>query len=128
MSIILDTHTFLWFVSGDDKLSENSKNCILNNTDTTYVSIASIWEIAIKLSINKLTINGSFDSIIQDIKNNGFKLLNINFEHLSIVKRLSFHHQDPFDRLIIAQALYENFPVVSKIKYSIITLFILMKL
>jgi len=113
MNILLDTHTFLWFIMGSDRLSTTAKDYINDMGNDKYISIVSLWEIAIKVSLGKLNLSGSFDSIIPtQLKLNGFETLDISMQHLIFVSSLPFHHRDPFDRLIISQSITEKMPVV----------------
>lgn len=114
MNLLLDTHTFIWFLNGDNQLSKNLKDLITDVTNKCFISIASLWEIAIKTSLNKLELLGGFDRIADFLNENDIELLPINFEHIQTLSQLSFHHRDPFDRIIIAQALRENFAIATK--------------
>lgn len=116
MNYLLDTHTFLWFINDDQQLSGNSINAIANPDAVKYVSIASFWEIAIKLNIGKLELDMPYKSLRQQIDVNGFELLSISFEHTTALSTLPLHHGDPFDRIIISQALVENLTIISKDK------------
>jgi PIN domain nuclease of toxin-antitoxin system len=114
MKIILDTHTFLWFVAGNPKLSAHARELIEMPDNQRLFSVASAWEIAIKLSLGKLTLTGQFKDLIPNqLYTNDITLLPIVTSHLSTVIELPFHHRDPFDRLIIAQAATENIPVIT---------------
>jgi PIN domain nuclease of toxin-antitoxin system len=114
MKLLLDTHTFIWFIMGSPNLSPDARALIEDLANEKLLSVASLWEIAIKLSIGKLTLSAPFDVLIpQQLSLNGFELLNIEIDHASVVATLPFHHRDPFDRLLIAQAMVENMPVVS---------------
>ncbi len=114
MKIILDTHTFLWFVAGSPKLSAHARELIEMPDNQRLFSVASAWEIAIKLSMGKLTLTGQFrDLIPQQLQINDIALLPITPGHLATVAGLPFHHRDPFDRLIIAQAATEKIPVIT---------------
>ncbi len=117
MKILLDTHTFIWFINGDKELSLKAKNTI-ESSETThrFISMASLWEIAIKINAGKLTLNRPFSEIISEIELNFFELLQINFEHTLRVSSMTLHHRDPFDRILIAQAQEENLTVISKDK------------
>jgi PIN domain nuclease of toxin-antitoxin system len=113
MRLLLDTHTFLWFILGDPKTSAPAKALIEDENNEKLLSVASPWEIAIKASLGKLTLAEPFDVLIpREIHNNGFQLLPIRLNHLAAVATLPFHHRDPFDRLIVAQAIVEQMPVV----------------
>jgi PIN domain nuclease of toxin-antitoxin system len=114
MKQLLDTHTFLWFVAGKQELSETAKTQILNPNAQNYVSIASLWEISIKVKLGKLQINGSMSSVIDDLTENNFELLPINFAHIVKNYELEFFHRDPFDRIIIAQSIVEEMSIISK--------------
>jgi PIN domain nuclease of toxin-antitoxin system len=114
MRALLDTNSFLWFISGNEKLSDAAKMFISDFDNELVLSIASLWEIAIKVSIGKLELLQSYDKLIpQQLEENGIDIMPITLQHLSKVIDLSFHHRDPFDRLIIAQALIEEIPVIS---------------
>ena len=110
--LLLDTHTLIWFINDDEALSPKATQ-LITQSETVLVSIASLWEISIKLSIGKLSMGGNFDDLFPThLIDNGLKALPISLVHLSKVEKLPFHHRDPFDRLIIAQSLADNIPVV----------------
>jgi PIN domain nuclease of toxin-antitoxin system len=112
MQQLLDTHTFIWFIMGDPRISNSVKAQIENNDN--FLSIASVWEMAIKHSIGKLNFNLSFAEFIeQQIVMNSIQLMPISIEDILIVSQLPLHHRDPFDRMLIAQAIVENIPVLS---------------
>ena len=114
MKLLLDTHVFLWFIMGSALLSADTRALIEDEKNRKFISVASLWEIAIKSSIGKLSLSAPFDQLIaQQLSLNGFELLPIEVSHLAAVTTLPFHHRDPFDRLLIAQALAENMPIVS---------------
>ena len=111
MKQLLDTHSFLWFIAGNPKISSELRLKIEDNHN--LLSIASIWEIAIKSSIGKLNVGMSIPDLVKEqVVNNGIELLDITVKHLAVVADLSLHHRDPFDRLIIAQAIVEKIPIV----------------
>lgn len=113
MKILLDTHTFLWFINDSPELSGSAADLLESDVDL-LLSTASLWEIAIKVSLNKLTLPDSYEQFIpQQITLNNIEILTITFEYLTIVSRLPFHHRDPFDRLLIAQSMSENLQIVS---------------
>lgn len=114
MQLLLDTHSFLWFISGDSQLSSKSKEEILKNENRIFVSIVSLWEIAIKINIKKLSLKSNFDFLFKQIEENSFRLLHINKEYLNFYIPLLFHHRDPFDRMLISQGIFENMTIVSK--------------
>ena len=114
MRLLLDSHAFLWFIMGSANLSVNARALIEDPANERLLSLASLWEIAIKTSLGKLTLSAPFDELIPaQLKLNGIELLNINVDHLSTLSTLPFHHRDPFDRLIISQAIVEKLPVIS---------------
>lgn len=115
MRLLLDTHTFLWFIGGDANLSAHARQLIENAENERLVSIASLWEMSIKASIGRLRLNTTFPNMVKDhVKGNAMDLLPIRPEHLEVVRSLPFHHKDPFDRLIIAQSRLENLPILSR--------------
>lgn len=114
MTLLLDTHSFLWFWWDGPQLSEPAKQAICDPTNRKLISMASCWEIAIKVSLKKLDLGAPYRGFIhQHMVRNNFELLQITDEHLAGLVELPFHHKDPFDRLLIAQAVYEQIPVVS---------------
>jgi PIN domain nuclease of toxin-antitoxin system len=115
MNYLLDTHTFLWFINDDAFLSSTAKALIEDPENTIYLSVASIWEMAIKVSLDKLEMPSPFtDFIDEQLDENTIILLNIKTAHTGIVATLPFHHRDPFDRLIIAQSKVEDIPIIGK--------------
>ena len=111
--ILLDTNAFLYFINNDSALTETAKNIIESEADL-LISIASLWEIAIKFSIGKLALPDSFEKFIPaQLQQNDIEILSVNLRHLDQVSVLPFHHKDPFDCVIIAQSAVEDLPVVS---------------
>jgi PIN domain nuclease of toxin-antitoxin system len=113
MELLVDTNAFLWFCEDNPKLSNKAKQCIENPNNINFLSMASLWELAIKISLKKINLKISFERFIELIQENGFKLLTITPEHTLQVSELKFHHRDPFDRLIIAQGIVEDIPIIS---------------
>jgi len=111
--LLLDTHSFLWFVGGDSQLSALARREIADVNNERYLSIASAWEIAIKANLQKLKLSAPFPIFMNQVERNAIDLLPVILEHLNIVANLPLHHRDPFDRLLIAQALTEGLPIVS---------------
>lgn len=105
MNLLLDTHALLWFSEDNPKLSTKVKSLIEDNDNNCFLSIASIWEMAIKVSLNKLKIKDAFNNLVNEIDKYDFLLLPISFEHTVELTKMDFHHRDPFDRLIIAQSI-----------------------
>ena len=114
MTYFLDTHTLIWTLDGDKRLSKKAAMAIKNTDNTLYVSIASLWEIAIKRSLNKLDFQLSFSQIYKDLNHLQVTLVPINQAHLEELEKLPFHHGDPFDRTIIAQAKTYRAGVITK--------------
>lgn len=115
MRFLLDTHTFIWFIRDDPQLSITAKTLIEDSTNILYLSSASVWEMAIKTSLGKLDSPPSFaDAVNQQLNENNILLLDIRVEHAGRVATLPFHHRDPFDRLIIAQSLSDDLPIIGK--------------
>lgn len=114
MTVLLDTHAFLWFVLGDSRLSATAKKEIEDPQNDKLISPAAYWEIAIKISIGKYTLPQPYEQFLQKaIDDNGFVILPIEPKHTAELINLPFHHRDPFDRLMIAQAIVEQISVVS---------------
>jgi len=114
MRLLLDAHAFLWFFIGDQSLSAKARALIEDQANEKFFSVASLWEIAIKASIGKLTLSKPFDEMFPDeLVNNGIDLIGITTAHVSVLTTLPFHHSDPFDRLLIAQAMVEQMEIVS---------------
>lgn len=114
MNLLLDTHALIWFLEGDDSLSSAAKERIENPENTNFVSVATFWEIAIKVSLNKLTMQMALHDFKQTIWENGLEVLPISIEHALFVSQLPFHHRDPFDRILIAQATIDNMAIISR--------------
>lgn len=113
MRLLLDTHTFIWFVTDSPRLSSTAKILIEDEYNEKLLSIASVWEMAIKHSIGKLSFELPFMTFIErQMQQNSMSLLNIQLSHLVAVANLPLHHRDPFDRLIIAQGMIEQIPIV----------------
>jgi PIN domain nuclease of toxin-antitoxin system len=114
MKYLIDTHTFLWFNEGASEISQTAKALIENKDNEILISIASLWEISIKSALGKLIISNPFETVIEDVIQSEIDILPINFTHLVRQNKLPFHHKDPFDRIVISQALAENVDIISK--------------
>jgi PIN domain nuclease of toxin-antitoxin system len=113
MKVLLDTHAFLWFVNDDPQLSLAAKTLMESDVDL-FLSVASLWEISIKIGICKLELPDLFDVFIPaQLQINEIEVLSIELPHLAPLTSLPLHHRDPFDRLLIAQALVEGVSIVS---------------
>ena len=114
MNLLLDTHAFLWFVWGHKNLSGTAQTLIADPLNQIFFNAASHWEIAIKTSTGKLILTAPFKDLIeQSLAKNNFKLMAIEVDHSDVVLRLPFHHRDPFDRMLIAQAMVQQMPIVN---------------
>jgi len=114
MKYLLDTHTLIWFLAGDKQLSGKARQLIEDLNNEIFVSIVSLWEIAIKVRLGKLTLIKSFEDLFPDqLHRNSIEITSITVDS-SLIKltTLPFHHRDPFDRLIVAQALVEGLPII----------------
>jgi PIN domain nuclease of toxin-antitoxin system len=111
LNLLVDTHAMLWFAAGDDRLSAVARAAIESHENTSYISIASWWEIAIKCSLGKLELASPLEAFMTDRIDEGFRVLSIDTPHLPALTQLPFHHRDPFDRLIICQSMAESMPV-----------------
>jgi len=114
VKLLLDTHAFLRWVAASGELSRRAKSTIGSARNECFVSVASGWEIAIKVSLGTLRIDGALDRFLpEQLAANGFRPLAIDLKHAARVATLPFHHRDPFDRLLVAQALEEDFAMVT---------------
>lgn len=116
MNYLLDTHVLIWFLNGDKSISSKARKVIESDNASNFVSIASLWEIAIKLSLDRISINVSFERLGIELEKNNFQLLPITLADTVILSSLPFNHRDPFDRLIISQSISNNFTLISKDK------------
>lgn len=114
MRLLLDTHAFLWFITDDPQLSAAARTLIADPANEVLVSPASYWEIAIKVRLGKYPLSVPYLTFItQGIDRNDFKILPIEPRHTDLLTTMPLHHRDPFDRLLVAQALVEAIPLVS---------------
>lgn len=114
MRLLLDTHSFLWWVADKPELPTKARRVITNPENECFVSLASCWEIAIKTSIGKLKLPTPIERFIpEQFSLNSFSPLEVQFNHIVHVAHLPFHHRDPFDRLLAAQAIEEEMAIVS---------------
>ena len=110
---LLDTHALLWFLLSDSRLPEDKKN-LIEDTQKVYVSVGSLWEIAIKQSIGKLKIKHSIVEIAEKCIEKNIVILPIHPEELDKIKKLPDIHKDPFDRLFVSQAIRDNLIIITK--------------
>jgi PIN domain nuclease of toxin-antitoxin system len=112
--LLLDTHTFLWFIDNDPRLSATAAARIADPETPVRVSVVSAWEIVIKLGTGKLTLGRPLAQLWpESLEANDFAVLDVTSEHVLALENLPLHHRDPFDRLLIAQALSEGLDLVS---------------
>lgn len=123
MKYLLDTHVYLWWLSNDKKLTPSVKKIISTSNNIIFVSVVSFWEISIKFRAKKLSLQTSFYSLYENLQ---FTPLSVTIEHVLAIDALPSHHKDPFDRMLIAQAIVEKCVIItndSKInRYKISTL------
>jgi PIN domain nuclease of toxin-antitoxin system len=114
MRVLIDTHAFLWFALDDPSFSATAKRTISDPANEVEISPATYWELAIKVGLGKYALTEPFLPFIEkQIAVNRLRILHILPRHAAVVVTLPLHHKDPFDRLLIAQAIAENIPVVS---------------
>jgi len=114
MNYLLDTHAVLWFLNGDEMLlSDTAKDIIQDQQHAKFVSMASVWEVGIKINIGKLVFPQNTSGFIEQIKKNGFELLPISENHIITLEQLPLIHRDPFDRLLVAIAISEQMGFIS---------------
>ena len=112
MNVLLDTHTFIWYIEGNTSLTEKAKEIIEFSADNVYLSIISLWEIAIKIGKNKLAMQNEYDDLLDVLNSLNIEVLPITFVDTQIYKCLPLHHGDPFDRMIISQAINNSLTIV----------------
>ena len=112
MDILLDTHTFIWYIEGNSKLTEKAREAIELSADKVYLSIISLWEIAIKTGKNQLTLQNQFDDLLDVLDSLQIEILSITFADTKIYRNLPLYHRDPFDRMIISQAISNNLTII----------------
>ena len=114
MKVLLDTHAFLWLITDEDRLSENARETFLNTENSLFFSAASLWEICIKKGLGKISLKGGwFQTIQKEMEINTIQWLPIEMTHCAEVTELPYHHRDPFDRMLIAQAIVEKMKLLS---------------
>jgi PIN domain nuclease of toxin-antitoxin system len=114
MKVLVDTHTFIWALLHDRRLTAKAKQVLRSDQHELVFSLVSLWEIAIKIKTGKLNAIGSSVVYIRDqMDAYGMELLPIRYEHILNLEQLPHHHSDPFDRLLIAQAFTESLPILT---------------
>lgn len=114
MEYLLDTHTLIWLLDEPEHLSARAYNTILNTNNVCFISIASLWEVVIKAGLNKLDLRVHFSEIQEQLSLHAIQTFPIQIVHLSTYLGLPLLHRDPFDRMLIAQALTHNFTIITK--------------
>lgn len=113
MNYLIDTHILLWYMVGDKRITRDTQTKIEERNNTIFLSNISLWEIAIKLSIGKLRLKGSLTDLERYLDQKGFMILEFDFRDIETLQTLPFHHQDPFDRLIVSQAKTKSLEIIS---------------
>jgi PIN domain nuclease of toxin-antitoxin system len=113
MNLLIDTQSFLWFIDDNPFLPKRIRDLMNDPANTLKLSIASLWEITIKISLGKLPLKQDLTATFQKVPTLGFTLLPIEPRHLLALAQLEMHHRDPFDRIIISQAIAEDIDLVS---------------
>ena len=114
MNLLLDTHALIWFVAGDRRLGRAARSAMEEEQARLHISAASVWEMAIKAARKRLALPYPVARYLTDRIDEGYVVLRVDGSHAAAVEHLPLHHHDPFDRLLIAQALSERFPVITR--------------
>lgn len=113
MNYLLDTHAIIWLADNSPKIPPNIKEIVRLSENRKYISSASLWEIAIKMSLGKMTLQVSLDEFLADVEKTEFEILQIENEYLKILPTLPSIHKDPFDRLLISSAIREDLTIIT---------------
>lgn len=113
MNYLVDTHILLWYMVGDKRIDKEVQYKIEEANNLIFVSNASLWEIAIKISIGKLKLKGSLQDLRDFLDEKGFEVLEFDINDLEVMQNLPFYHQDPFDRLIVAQGKSKSLEIIT---------------
>ena len=114
MKILLDTHTVLWMINGHEKLSPSARTLLLNDKNILFISVVSLWEMAIKVSLGKLSdLNGGVDVIISKLDDMPIEILPVTTNYIKIIETLPFIHRDPFDRMLVATAILNDMTILT---------------
>ncbi len=114
MNLLLDTHALLWFATGDRRLSRAARTAMEADTAVLQISTATVWELAIKSNLGRLVLPSTVQAYVAEKVGEGYRVLPLTWAHAAAVERLPFHHRDPFDRMLVAQALAEHVSVVTR--------------
>jgi PIN domain nuclease of toxin-antitoxin system len=113
MKYLLDTHTLIWLSEKSPKLSRRVQELFVDRKNSIYISPASLWEIAIKVSLGKLELRSTYREFLNNVKSSDFEMLQIKDDYLEKLPDLPFVHRDPFDRLLIVTALSEGLTIIT---------------
>lgn len=113
MRLLVDTHVFLWFILDDPRIAKTARPLLVTPDHERFISIASVWEVAIKHGLGKLQLTGGVPKFLQDIEQANFTILDILPRHVMKLATLTLHHRDPFDRMLIAQAKHEGMQLLT---------------
>ncbi len=114
MKLLLDTSSFLWFIGNSPKLSRKAQQLIFDFNNEVYLSIASAWEIGIKVSIGKMNLTQPLKTFITaHTSTNRIQILSIELDEIEVISQMLLHHKDPFDRLLVAQSIVHGMPIIS---------------
>lgn len=115
MRLLLDSHTFLWAITDSNELSAIAREALTDTDNDLFLSVASAWEMAIKASIGKLRLQIPLEDLLQSARHDlGLRILHVELSHALAVQNLAFHHRDPFDRLLLAQARVDGLSLLSR--------------
>ena len=114
MKLLLDTHTFIWWATEPERLSQRALSLLEDDDETPIISVVNLWEIQIKSAVGKLDLEKPLSEIVSTFQDNGIEVLPIRTAHVMALSRLPNHHQDPFDRILMAQAITEDMAILSK--------------
>ena len=113
MQLLLDTHSAIWFIDDNSRLPQHIREMLEDDSNDVYFSVVSLWEMSIKSRNGKLDLNRSLIDFVHLLQHNGFQILKVGLKHVYCLDSLDIHHKDPFDRMLIAQTLAEDFALVS---------------
>jgi PIN domain nuclease of toxin-antitoxin system len=114
VNVLLDTHVLIWWIENNRRLGKRAKAIIADDRTNVWISAATVWEISVKAAANRLDVHASFvDQLSTELSRSGFRPLAIGFEHAFAVRKLPLLHADPFDRMLVAQALCEGLTLVT---------------
>ena len=113
MKILLDSHSLIWLYTGNERLSKKAKETIEDTQNECFLSLSSVWELSIKIRLDKMNIGVPLNLFVADLMENGIQILGIELLHILTIQTMEFHHRDPFDRMLFAQAIAENMNLIS---------------